>query len=75
MYTSAGVSGAVGVVGTTLGTISLVKVSKMKTEFDAFHTEVERRLATEEGMTKQFNKAVSQLQDVLEDHDMLRRKK
>lgn len=70
-----GVTGAVGIAGTTIGTVSLVKTSNLKKEVDTIHTEMERRMSAEEGMTRQFTKAVSQIQDVLEKNDLLRQKR
>lgn len=67
-----GVSGAIGAAGTTLGVIAIVKSKNAKTDVDTIHTDIERRLAAEEGMTRQFSRAISQMQDVLEKHEMLR---
>ena len=74
-YGAIGAAGAMGVVGTTIGTTALLKVKKVKTEVDSIHTDMERRLAAEEGMTRQFTKAVSQIQDELEKNDMLRQRR
>ena len=74
-YGAIGASSAIGIAGTTIGTIALVKTSKVKRDVDTFHTDMERRLSAEEGMTRQFTKAVSQIQDVLEKNDMMRTKR
>lgn len=71
-YIAAGTAGAFGLTGTTLGTIALVKSSKLKDEVNHIHTEMERRMATEEGMSRQFTKAISQMQDAMEDHNLMR---
>ena len=70
-----GATGAVGLAGTTIGTIALVKTTNLKKHVDSIHTDLERRMSAEEGMTRQFTKAVSQIQDVLEKNDILRQKR
>lgn len=72
MYGAIGASGTIGVVGTTLGAVAIAKVNRLKNEVDTIHTDMERRMSAEEGMTKQFGRAISQIQTVLESNNMLR---
>lgn len=72
MYCAAAASGAVGMGGITLGAIALIKTHKVRTEVNQIHTDMERRMSAEEGMSRQFTKAISQVQNVMEDNGLLR---